>query len=421
MKVKALVGILALAGLAAPGIASATNGYFSHGFGVKSSGMAGVGIALPQDAMAAATNPAGMVMVGDRIDFGLTWFRPQRESSITGNGYPGVNGTYDGNGEENFFIPEFGYNKMINSNMSLGVAVYGNGGMNTHYDKSPFTGFGGNSPAGVDLMQLFVSPTLSMKVNPDNAIGVALNLAYQRFSADGLNIFDNSVYSSSPGNVTNKGHDSSTGWGVRVGWIGQITPSVTLGATYQSKTKMSKFNDYKGLFAGQGSFDIPENYGIGIAVKTTPALTLAADVQQINYSGVDAIANPLSNLTVKGQQLGSTNGPGFGWRDVTVFKIGASYVYSPSLTLRAGVSHARQPIPNDQTFFNILAPGIVEDHLTLGATWTLANKSELSVSYMHAFQKDVNGSNSIPSGFGGGNANLKMYQDAVGIAYGWKM
>jgi long-chain fatty acid transport protein len=33
----------------------ATNGYFSHGYGIKSKGMGGVGIALPQDAMAAAT------------------------------------------------------------------------------------------------------------------------------------------------------------------------------------------------------------------------------------------------------------------------------------------------------------------------------------------------------------------------------
>lgn len=36
--------------------------------------MAGVGIALPQDAMAAATNPAGMAFVGDRLDVGVDWF-----------------------------------------------------------------------------------------------------------------------------------------------------------------------------------------------------------------------------------------------------------------------------------------------------------------------------------------------------------
>ena len=46
---------------------------------------------------------------------------------------------------------------------------------------------------------------------------------------------------------------------------------VTLGATYQTKTKMGKFSQYSGLFAEQGSFDIPSNYGVGAAVKATPA------------------------------------------------------------------------------------------------------------------------------------------------------
>jgi long-chain fatty acid transport protein len=40
---------------------------------------------------------------------------------------------------------------------------------------------------------------------------------------------------------------------------------------------------------------------------------------------------------------------------------------------------------------------------------------------MHAFEKKVRGSGSIPGGFGGGGANLKMYQDSLGIAYGWQL
>lgn len=39
-------------------LAHATNGYFSHGYGVQSQSMAGVGIALPLDGLTAATNPA---------------------------------------------------------------------------------------------------------------------------------------------------------------------------------------------------------------------------------------------------------------------------------------------------------------------------------------------------------------------------
>ena len=397
--------------------AAATDGYFAHGYGVKSQGMGGVGIALPQDAIAAATNPAGMGLIGDRFDVGVTWFRPIRESEIEGNGPPfNADGTYKANDTKNFFIPEFGYNKVINDRLSLGVSVYANGGMNTDYNR-PIPLFG-NTKAGIDMAQLFIAPTVAWKINENHTVGVSLNLAYQRFEAKGLQNFVGS--SSSPSNLTNRGHDHAYGAGLHLGWIGKVNDAVTLGATYQTKTYMTEFDKYKGLFAEQGDFDVPEQYGLGIAVKTTPNLTLAADVQRINYGDVDSVGASITNLTVRGIPLGTDNGAGFAWRDVTAYKIGASYAWSETLTLRAGYNHSSQPIRKSETLFNMLAPGVVQDHLTLGATWTLPNKSELSIAYMHAFEKKVRGENSIPEqGYGGGNANLKMYEDSLGIAYGW--
>ena len=408
----------ATAAALAPGAALATTGYFSHGYGIKAKAMGGVGIALPQDALAPATNPAGIAWIGSRIDFGADLFMPDRGASITGSGAPGANGTYDGNDTKSFLIPEFGYARVINPSLTFGVAVYGNGGMNTDYATNPFTAYGGSGAAGVDLMQLFVAPTAAWKTG-NHAFGVSLNLAYQRFKAEGIQGFMGS--SASPGNVSNRGYDDSTGFGVRVGWTGQISPTVTLGATYQSKTKMSEFEKYSGLFANQGDFDIPENYGVGIALKATPTLTIAADVQQINYSDIPAVGNRVDCLFMGACQLGSTNGPGFGWQDVTVYKIGFAYAMTPGTTLRAGYATLDQPIPASQTFFNILAPGVVEDHLTLGLTLEMSKSSELTFMYMHAFDKKVNGSGSIPAvPFGGGEANLRMSQDSFGVGYGWR-
>jgi long-chain fatty acid transport protein len=414
MKLRHIAVCVSLAAVSASSFA--TNGYFSHGYGTKAKSMGGVGIALPQDALAAATNPAGMVMLGNRIDFGVDWFRPVRDAEITAPNPTAAKN--DGNDTQSFIVPEFGYNRMLNTNLSLGVSVYGNGGMNTDYNNGiPL--FGSTTRAGVDLMQLFIAPTIAYKLTPDHAIGLSVNLAYQRFEATGLQGF--AASSASPANLTNNGHDSSTGMGIRIGYTGNISDRVTIGATYQSKTRMSKFSDYKGLFAEGGDFDIPENYGVGIAVKATPALTAAFDIEHIRYSDIASVSNPLQNLFA-GNPIGSKNGPGFGWNDMTVYKLGVSYAYSKDLTLMAGWNHGKQPIPKSQTFFNILAPGVIEDHLTLGMTWTLANKSELTLSYVHAFSHKQKGSGSIPAlPFGGGNADLKMYQDTLGVAYGWKM
>jgi long-chain fatty acid transport protein len=414
-------GLLVATALAAltPGVVSATTGYFQHGYGIKAQGMGGVGIALPQDALAAAANPAGIAWVGERIDFGATLFMPDRGATITGSGAPGANGTYDGNDISSFLIPDFGYHRTISPSLTFGVAVYGNGGMNTDYKTNPFAAYGPNTgPAGVDLMQLFVAPTLAWK-SGNHAFGASLNLAYQRFKAEGIQGF--AGFSASPGNVSNRGYDDSTGLGFRVGWTGQVSPTVMLGATYQSKTKMSEFDKYSGLFANQGGFDIPENYGVGIALKATPTLTVAADVQQINYNDIPAVGNSVDCFFMGTCQLGSTNGPGFGWQDTTVYKIGLAWEMKPGMTLRAGYVTLDQPIPASQTFFNILAPGVVEDHLTLGLTLQMSRTSELSFMYMPAFEKKVNGSGSIPAvPFGGGEANLRMSQDSLGVAYGWK-
>ena len=422
MKINKIVVSLFTAGLMASPLANATNGYFSHGYGMKAKGMAGVGIALPQDSIAAATNPAGMVLVGDRTDLGVDWFRPSRGADISGNSFPcgqpsncSLDGNYSANGRSNFLIPELGYNKMLSSDMSLGVSVFGNGGMNTQYNTNPFAAFGSSGNAGVNLEQLFVAPTWAMKLNPQHSIGVAINLVYQTFRADGLQAF--APMSSNPAALTNNGKDTSTGVGLRVGWTGELTPVLTMGATYQPKTKMKKFSKYAGLFAEQGGFDIPATYGLGIALKASPATTIAIDYQAIQYSDVPAIGNSIT----AGGPLGADNGAGFGWKNVNVVKFGLSQAMSGSLTLRAGYSHNTQPIPTDQTFFNILAPGVVQDHLTLGATWNLSKANELTVGYMHAFNKKVNGSGSIAPTSGGGEANLHMYENSLGVAFSWKM
>jgi len=394
--------------------AAATNGYFQHGYGVKSQGMGGVGIALPQDALAAATNPAGMGFIGNRYDLGVNIFRPERESEIIGNGAPMFSDDrYDGNETEFFLIPEFGYNKVINDKYTVGLSVYANGGMNTDYDDGVGNFF--SSSAGVDLKQIFFSPSVTWKPDPNQSVGVAVNFAYQSFQAKGLSAFASSSNDSS--NLTDNHHEHSYGAGIKVGWMGKVSEKLTLGATYHSKTYMSKMDDYAGLFAEGGDFDIPASYGVGFSYQATPDFTIAFDYQRIEYSDVKSVGNPLQpNLF--SSKLGKPDGAGFGWRDIDVFKLGINYQWDDKLTLRAGYNHNSQPIPSSETLFNILAPGVITDHLSIGFTYKVTDNRELTLAYTHAFKQEVKGSGSIPGPYGGGETNLEMYQNSLGIAYG---
>ncbi len=437
MKLKDCIRLAVISACCAPAFALATNGYFSHGYGMKSKGMAGATTAMADDAFGGATNPAKMVFVGDRIDFGADLFSPRRSASRTGS-IAGLNGTADS--DSNYFlIPEFGYNKLISPNLSLGVTVYGNGGMNTDYPGGQIPagnpicgGFGGaggpynllcgSGKLGVDLSQLIIAPTAAFKVSANHSLGISPLFAYQRFKVDGIQSF--AGFSATPGALSNLGYDSSTGWGARFGWMGKITDSVTLGAAYSTKVKMGKFSKYQGLFADQGLFDIPENYNLGLALKATPEVTLAFDYQRINYSKISSVGNPSTNFgATVASTLGVANGRGFGWSDVNVYKLGVEYAYSKDVTLRGGYNHGDNPIQARDVTINILAPGVVQDHVTLGLTFKTKTGGELTFAYMHAFSKSVSGSSLFNTFTGGtaGTETIKMSQDSLGIAYGWKM
>lgn len=420
MKFTRVFAFMALAGLA--GSAFATNGYFSHGYGMKSKGMAGASTASSDDAFGGANNPASMAFAGNRLDLGADLFSPIRTASNVGGG---VNGSVKS--DSNYFlVPEFGYNRMLNPNLSLGVTVYGNGGMNTDYAAlggafGTTNLLGGGGSLGVDLMQLIVAPTAAYKIAPNHSIGVSPLIGYQRFAATGVASF--AGISSNSAALSDNGHDDAFGYGVRIGYMGKITPTVTLGAAYASKMDFQEFDKYRGLFAEQGDFDIPENYNIGVAWQATPVVKLALDYQRINYSGVASVSNPSNNYTLGATgAMGTNNGAGFGWSDIDVWKLGMEYKHSPSLTLRAGYSRSDNPINGSDTAeatFNILAPAVIENHATLGFTYTLASGGELSMAYMHGFKNDVSGAR--PAGFGGGTDKIEMYQNSLGVQYSWKM
>lgn len=405
-----------LGGLISTG-AHATNGYFASGYGIQSQGMGGVSIAFPQDSLAAASNPASIGFLGDRLDVGVTYFQPNRSATISGNGGYANNGSFDGNGTKAFWIPEFGITKALSKEFSVGLNVFGNGGMNTSYTQPIFSQ---TTNSGVNLQQMFVSPTVSWKPVDSQSLGVSLIYVNQTFSATGLQNFTSTQpgqqASQTPGNVTDRGNSTSTGFGFQLGWLGQITNDLSLGIRYQPKISMSNFGNYSGLFVGGGSFDIPETYGAGFAYKITKDLTFAADYQNIKYGNVPSIANPISNMSTA--WLGTANGAGFGWQNINVYKLGANWRINQDWAVRVGYNFNDQPIPNTQTFFNVLAPGVTTQQASIGATYYLGKEYEISGFYAHGFKQTVSGA--IAPAQYGGNASLSMYQDSVGLAFGWK-
>ena len=350
------------------------------------------------------------------------------------------------NSERNWFIiPSFGFSAKINDQMMWGLSLYGNGGMNTTYESGsarvldPTTlptggtivdapGVFGAGNAGVDLSQLFINTTIAYQASEMLDLGASLIAAVQSFEATGLAPFANNTLN--PSKLTNNGHDTVTGFGFKLGANFNVTKDFTIGVSYQTKIDMAEFDDYAGLFAENGDFDIPSTYTVGIAWNTSDTSTLLIDYQAINYTDVAAISNSitplltscfdsLNNTFFSGGQtqqlasgpgcLGGSDGAGFGWNDMKVIKIGYEWEMGGD-TYRVGYSTTDQPIDSSINL-NILAPGVVEDHFTAGYT-TKINDKEWTFFLMYAPEVEISGISAFDPGQ---TISTKMNQLEIGV------
>lgn len=402
-----------------PFAAHGTNGYFAHGYGARSKAMAGATTAFSQDALAQAVNPAGLAYVADRFDGELELFAPFREYRVNGAGALGQ-GTQES--ESDFFpIGTLGWSHKLDNEQTIGLAMYGNGGMNTdwrHVDTaSPMcqgqgSGVFCGGRAGIDMAQAFIVGTYAHSFADGRyAIGISPIFAAQTFKSRGLAGFSN--FSADPNSLTDNGRDYSFGAGFRVGLQAELLHGLRLGASYKSRIYMSEFERYQGLFAQQGGFDIPDSFNAGLSWDVDDAWTTNFDVEHIRYSEIKSVGLPAATL-FQGIPLGAGNGPGFGWNDMTIFKFGAQWRQNDKWAWRGGVSYGQQPIEGSEVLFNILAPGVQEWHLTGGFSHALSKEDDVSFAFMYSPRKTITGPNPLSPG-----QSIALSMEQFSLQLGW--
>ena len=420
--------VLAALLVLAPTSVWATNGMFMIGYGAKSVAMGGTAIANPQDSLAGATNPATIGEVGMRVDAGADIFLPSAKATVE-LGQPSA--TTADSAASHFLIPNMGGAMPFNRKIAFGFSAVGAGGGGTRYNTNLYNvGKGATAEKetlGVSLMFMQMNPTVAYKLNRQNTLGASLVMGIAQFRAFGLDNF--ATFTSTQTPLPARGNDWAYGAGVRLGWLGKyFSDKLMLGVMATSRVYMSKFKKYDELFAEQGAMDTPPNFGAGLSYKLTDKLTMAFDVSETLYKSIRSISNPGPNPTGGPQgpwpvdqatnSLGRDQGLGFGWRNQTVYKLGVAYAYDDRWTLRAGWNYGKSPIPanNGAILFNILAPAVTQNHLTLGAGYALDGNKEVNVSYMHAFRYTEYG----PTYIVGPRSQIGMAQNAIGVNFGMK-
>lgn len=373
------------AAVALPVTGHATNGILPLGNGMVAHGFGGAGIANGAEALSGVDNPALISRASNQWNIGASLFSPLRSADFGA-------GSYVDSGSNYFLIPQGGVTFNLGKQWDMGVLVTALGGMNTDYDASEINPLL-TGRAGMDLKGVIVSVPFSYKFSQTASLAVAPLLGYE--------MMETSLPAGFFSPVDNSGSDSAIGWGVQVGFAADVGPGWTLGLMYQSKIDMAEMSTFcdgtnpAGVFAGLDdcSLDMPEQFGAGIVWQVNPAWKIVADIKQVNWSKVDVF------------------GTAFGWKDQTIFKIGAGVKSSENLEWRFGLNYAGSPIPDDFVGDNVLAPAVTTTHLTGGLGQKLGTKSELNYYIAYVPENEQIGTG--PSA----GTRIKMWQWAAGIGY----
>jgi long-chain fatty acid transport protein len=354
--------IFALSGIAlavSTSTAFATDGIYFTGNGAISSGMGGAAIALPQDVASAVDNPAGLAELESRVDF-------------YGNVVPLKADSTFGSTSNHLFSshvilsPGFGLNYQIAPQWTFGVAVT-SAGAASNYGR-PVLPVSGAGDAKASLIVVNTSPTITYKPLPSLSIGASLVFGVEQFRLNGL-VAQGPDGSLAP--VPTHGNQYATGIGAGMGVLWTPTNMVSFGASYFTKTWFTALPGYKDdvLSASGGRTDSPSRFGVGVAVRPLPGLTIALDYLRIEWSGA----------------AGYNTSTTWGYRDQNVGRVGISYDINGKWTVRAGYSFANNNVDSNHTVANMYGPGIIPRAATVGATYAI-DKNNLITA---AFEYDI--------------------------------
>ena len=339
--------------------AFATDGAYFTGNGAASSGMGGAAIAFPQDVASAVDNPAGLSELGTRVE-------------LYGLALPvSANSTF-GSPDNHLFSrkivlsPGFGVNYQIAPKWTFGVAVTGAGAASNY--GVPALQIPGAGVAKASFIVVNTNPTITYKPLPNLSIGASLVVGIEQLRLSG-------IVAPGPDDalvpVASHGNSNAMGVGAGIGVLWTPIPMISVGASYFTKTWFTPLSGYKDdvLAASGGHIDSPARYGVGVAIRPLPRVTVAMDYLRIEWGGAAGYNTPGT----------------FGYRTQNVGRVGVSYDIDQKWTVRVGYSFANNNVDSNHTIANMYGPGISSRAATVGATYAI-DKNNLVTA---AFEYDI--------------------------------
>jgi long-chain fatty acid transport protein len=433
MRVSRSTALVALSLVLAPLQVRATDGHFLHGVGAVNSALGGIGVASNASLLGSFfSNPAGLAsFAGTNLEMGFEMMRPERTVSSSFGAMSGSTTS----ASDFTPIPAFGFSTAINDRVVIGLAGLGIGGFGVNYAADPANPILAPRPNGFgqvysNFQLMKVAPAVAWTAGENLRIGIAANIDWSSLAVDPMPIaapdYDPGP-DATPGTPDDRSFypsaaaaDGAFGFGVQAGLQYDVTPKLTIGLAYSSPQVFQDFEfesvhanpnlpDYNTARTFSFRMDAPAVYGAGIAYSPSDRLHYGLDAKYMTYGSTEGFQKKGYNPD------GSVRG--FGWEDILVVAVGAQFRASERVTLRGGYRYAGNPIPDEQSMFNIPAPAIVQHHITGGLGFAIREGVELNLGAYAALENSIEGQMYRPSAVPGTSVRNSMSETSVLIGF----
>jgi hypothetical protein len=266
-----------------------------------------------------------------------------------------------------------------------------------------------NHTAG--LQRYVIAPSYSQPLGAVGAVSFSAIFAYQHFAGLGAlpgdRVNSDFALTAPPALRTS---DTSSGAGLRVDYVAPIGKYVSWQFGMQSRINMDPLDNYRGLYAEPGTFDIPASANLGLGYLVAPQLRLDAGVERIMYSQIapfTSSALPSRFLAL----LSSSVSPEFAWQDLNVYSLAASWHGETWGDWSIRYSTREQPLPTSALLANALPPPSARNY-ELGYARAFGERSSLRFSASYAPTDFILG---IPLSYSVSHAGNQMQWEALWV------
>ncbi|MBP8178243.1 MAG: outer membrane protein transport protein [Spirochaetes bacterium] len=373
--------------------AFATNGMRMIGFGPVQRSMGGIGVATTLDAASIITNPAGIADLKGRIDFGASYFSPTVKHK--GQGAFSSTDTIESDAGASP-VPAFGLVIPLTEKLHFGIGAYGVSGMGVDYEQNVYM-----SILKTMYSQMRFAPGLSYKINDMISVGAVANIMYATMEFSAATAMGQEAHMNS----------AAFGYGATIAVNIKPVDMLTIAVAYETKSNFKDFEFNTNLGKDKLEFDQPQSVTAGFSVTPLKDLTVAFEVQWIEWSETNGKNKPEFSKNSSGATAWNMN-----WDNQMVYKIGAQYVINPMFTVRAGFNYGKMPLDEDRAFENVAFPAIAEYHYTAGIGISFDNNLTLNIGGMYSPEAKIDGANAL-QGIADYETKMSQYSLDMGIAY----